>query len=306
MKKIINKSAIVLPVKNYLNKNPHVGFVWPAIFIMLLLSIVPTIFLLGISVTNYQLGWDFSSMKFVGFGNFIRLFSGRDPDFWFSVFISLSFMVIASAIEILLGFILALILDSVEFKIKPIVLGILIIPLAMTPTIAALMWKLMLNAEYGIINHYLLKLFNFKVTWLGQEMALISILLVDIWQYTPFVVLIVYSGLRSLPRDPFESALIDGANYMQIIINLTIPMLKKLLYLVLLFRMIDALRIFDTVYILTQGGPGRATELLSLHIFRLANAKNGFIGRAAAVSLVLIFLITIISKPLIARQRKEN
>ena len=293
-------------IRSYLERNPHIPFIAPAMTAMMVLSIVPTIFLSLISLTNYQLGWDFSRAKFVGLKNFIRLFSGADPDFWYSVFISLAFMLLATAIEMILGFAFASLLNASEFKLKGLVIGILIIPMAMTPTIAAQMWKLMFNAEYGILNIILNTLFGVEVVWLSAEMAFWSILLVDIWQFTPFVTLICYAGLRSLPSDPFESASIDGANRWQVLIHITLPMMRKLLFLAILLRAVDALRLFDTAFVLTQGGPGRATEFLSLHVYRMANAQNGLIGRAAAIALVLLVISTVVSRFLIKQQRKED
>ena len=178
--------------------------------------------------------------------------------------------------------------------------------MAMTPTIAAQMWKLMFNAEYGILNIILDTLFGVEVVWLSAEMAFWSILLVDIWQFTPFVTLICYAGLRSMPTDPFESAAIDGANRWQVLFHITLPMMRKLLFLAILLRAVDALRLFDTAFVLTQGGPGRATEFLSLHVYRMANAQNGLIGRAAAIALVLLVISTVVSRFLIKQQRKED
>lgn len=300
-KKVMQTSII----QSYLARNPQTKFIAPAMIVMFIMSIVPTLFLFIISITNYQLGWDFSRAKFVGFDNFIRLFSGSDPDFWHSVNISLAFMVLATSIEMVLGFSIAILLNSSEFKLKGLVIGILIIPLAMTPSIAAQMWKLMFNAEYGIINYYLQLFFNIKITWLSSSMAFWSVLIVDIWQFTPFVTLIIYAGLRSIPNEPYESAAMDGANAVQVFVNITVPMMHKLIYLALLFRAIDSLKLFDTAYILTQGGPGNATELLSLHVYRMANAQNGLIGRAAAIALVLLALVTVVSSVLIKQQRKE-
>jgi multiple sugar transport system permease protein len=162
--------------------------------VMVLLSIVPTVFLICISFTNYQLGWLFSRARFNGLNNFIRLFSGADPDFWHSVGISLAFMVFATGIEMILGYGIASLLNSMEFRLKPLVVGIMIVPLAMTPSIAAQMWKLMLNAEYGILNHIFQSLLGLKIIWLSRELAFWSILLVDVWMFTPFVTLIIYAG----------------------------------------------------------------------------------------------------------------
>jgi multiple sugar transport system permease protein len=241
----------------------------------------------------------------VGFKNFIRLFSGADPDFWHSVWISIAFMVIATGIEMILGFWIAGILNASESKLKPLVIGVMIIPLAMTPSIAAQMWKLMFNSEYGVINAVLQSVAGVKVTWLGNSMAFWSVLIVDLWQYTPFVALIMYAGLRSMPDEPYESAAIDGANKRQVLFLITIPMLRKLIFLALLLRAVDSLKLFDTAFVLTQGGPGNTTEFLSLHVFRLANAQNGLIGRASAVALVLLVITIVVSRVLIYYQRKE-
>lgn len=304
LKSKINKKNNLF--RSYLERNPHTKLIAPAMIIMFILSVIPTLFLLIISFTDYQLGWDFGRAEFVGLENFIRLFSGADPDFWHSVYISLAFMVVATAIEMVLGFFLARLLNSFEFKLKPLVIGILIIPLAMTPAIAAQMWKLMFNAEYGILNHFLQLLFNTKVVWLSQDMAFWSILIVDIWQFLPFVTIILYAGFRSIPSEPYESAAIDGASKWQELKFITIPMMRKLICLCLLFRVIDSLKLFDTAFILTQGGPGNATEFLSLHVFRMANAQNGLIGRAAAIAIVLLVIVTVISTYLIKLQRKED
>lgn len=292
-------------IGHYLARNPHTKYIAPSMIIMLVLSVFPTIFLVVVSLTNYQLGWDFSRARFVGLNNFVRLFTGGDPDFWHSVWISVAFMVLATGIEMVLGFGIASVLNASESRLKPVVIGIMIIPLAMTPSIAAQMWKLILNSEYGILNAVLMGLFGFKLTWLGPDLAFWSILMVDLWQFTPFVALIIYAGLRSMPDEPYESAAIDGATRWQMLRFITIPMLRKLLFLAVLLRAVDSLKLFDTVFVLTQGGPGNATEFLSLHVYRLANAQNGLIGRAAAVAIVLLVVTIVVSRLLIRQQRRE-
>lgn len=289
-----------------LARNPQLKFTAPAMTIMVVLTVFPTIFLVVTSLTNYRLGWPVDRAKFVGLDNFVRLFNGGDPDFWHSIRISLVFMVLATTIEMVLGFAIAAALNNWESRLKPLIIGVMIIPLALTPSIAAQMWKLMLNAEYGLLNAILQGVLGVKVTWLGDGMAFWSLLIVDTWQFTPFVALILYAGLRSLPTEPYEAAQIDGANAWQRLRFLTLPLLRKLIYLALLLRAIDALKLFDTVFVLTQGGPGNATELLSMHIYRLANAQNGLIGRASAVAIVLLVLTIIVSRPLIKRQRQEG
>jgi multiple sugar transport system permease protein len=303
---VAHATAGTAPVKGYFQRNPHTKFIAPALIVVLVLSVVPTVFLFVVSLTNYQLGWDLDRARFVGVDNFIRLFSGADPDFWHSVWISVVFMVVATSVEMALGFAIASLLNASEAKLKPLVIGGMIIPLAMTPSIAAQMWKLIFNSEYGILNQALDTLFGVRVTWLGPDLAFWSVAIVDLWQYTPFVALIVYAGLRSLPVEPYEAAAIDGANRWQILRHITVPMMRKLLFLAILLRAVDSLKLFDTAFVLTQGGPGNATEFLSLHVFRLANAQNGLIGRAGAVALVLLVITIVVSRLLIRQQRQGD
>ena len=292
--------------RGYLRRNPHIKYIAPALVVVLVLSVVPTVFLAVVSFTNYHLGWDFDRASFVGFNNFVRLFSGADPDFWHSVAISLGFMVLATCVEMVVGFAIASLLNASETRLKPLVIGIMIIPLAMTPSIAAQMWKLILNSEYGVLNYLLDTTMGVRVTWLGPDLAFWSVLMVDVWQFTPFVALIVYAGLRSMPGEPYEAAAIDGASRWQILWHITVPMMRKLLFLALLLRAVDSLKLFDTAFVLTQGGPGNATEFLSLHVYRLANAQNGLIGRAAAVALVLLVVTIVVSRILIRQQRRAD
>ncbi|WP_139996672.1 MULTISPECIES: carbohydrate ABC transporter permease [Paenibacillus] len=287
-------------IRSYFQKKPHLVYIMPAMIILGALTFIPTLFLYVLSVSDYELGY--SSFNFVGLDNFIRLFSGRDPEFWYSVMISLGFMVIVTVVELLLGFWLAVLLDR-EFKLKFLVFACMIVPIAMTPSITGQVWKLMMNAEYGVLN-YFLQFIGAKVIWLSGENAFWSTVLVDVWQNTPFVALIIYAGIRSLPSDPYEAAAIDGANRLQIFRNITMPLLWPMILLAVIFRAIDSLKTFDIPYSLTQGGPGSATEFLSLHVYRLGFAQTGWVGRSAAVSVVLLILTTVISMILIRAYRK--
>lgn len=293
------------PRQSLVKRKPYLPYIAPAMTIMTVLTIFPSIFLYVISMTNYQLGWDFSRMQWVGLQNYTRLFTGQDPDFWNAIYISLKFMIEATAIEMVLGFLIGKLLNDSEFKLKPVVFAILIVPIVMTPSIAGNIWKLMLNSEYGIINYWLGKLGMAKIAWLDAQHAFASVLLADVWQWTPFVTLIFYAGMRSLPHDQYEAAKVDGANTVQLFRHITLPALKPLIFLALVFRTIDSMKIYDMPFVLTQGGPGNSTEFLSLHIYRLANAQNGLIGRAAANAIVLLLIATVISAILIRLQRKE-
>lgn len=293
-------------IRRYFKQRPHLVFIIPTTVILGILVLIPTIFLYFISVTNYELGYNLLKTKFVGIDNYIRLFSGTDKVFWYSVQISLIFMLVTTIIELVLGYFVASLLNMKEFKLKGFVFGCLIVPLAMTPSITGQIWKLMMNSEYGLFNYILNIILGLKVTWLGSYMAFMSIIIIDVWQWTPYMALIIYAGLRSLPADPYESARVDGANILQQLRYITLPLLKPLLILVILFRSMDSLKLFDIPYVLTQGGPGNATELMSLHIFRLGFAQTGFVGRAAAMSVVLLIIITVLSQLILKYLRNER
>lgn len=290
----------------YFRKRPYLPFIMPAIGVMAVLVLFPTLFLYYISLTDYEIGYNLASADFIGIDNYIRLLSGRDRVFWYSVGISLLFMVVCTAVEMVLGYAVASLLNKKEFKLKNVVFGCLIVPIAMTPSIAGQIWKLMMNAEYGVINYLMDMFFHTKITWLGPQMAVFSLILIDIWQSTPYVALILYSGLRSIPTESFETAAVEGAGRWQTFRYVTLPLLKSSVMIAVLFRSIDCLKTFDIPYVLTQGGPGTLTEFMSLHIFRLGFAQTGFIGRAAAMSVVLSVIITVLSQFIISRMRKKE
>lgn len=277
----------------------------PAVIILALLTLVPSVFLYYVSITDYELGELWSTHRLVGFKNYHRLFSGRDFEFWPSVRISIKFMLLATTIETVLGFVIALLLNQ-EFRFKSIVFGCLMLPITITPSIVGQMWKLMYNAEYGVLNYFAQNIFGAKVAWLGPDLAFLSTLLVDVWQWTPFVALIIYAGLRSIPSEPFEAALVDGANNVQSFWYITLPLIRPLLMLAVIFRSMDSLKLFDVPFVLTQGGPGSATELLSLHVYRLGFAQTGWVARAAATAVVLLVMIITLSRVLVRHIREGS
>lgn len=267
-------------------------FLLPAAIVLFLIVIVPMVYLWYVSFTNYDLGKGWDKREFVGFQNFWMLASGEDRDFWPAVLTTLIFLFCTVAAELLLGLAIAMLLNR-KIAAKRVWMAFLIIPLTITPSVIGLMWKLMYNTEYGVLN-FLLAFFGAKVNWLGPQDALISVMIVDVWQWTPFVALMLYAGLQSISTEPYESALIDGASSFQIFRFITLPLLKPMILVALLLRSIDAIRIFDTVYVLTKGGPGSITELLSLHIYRVGFEHTGWIGRSSATAIVLLLLATLI------------
>jgi len=285
-------------IRSYFNRNPHLVYIMPSMIVLGILVLIPTVVLIFLSMTDYELGAP--SFDVVWFENYARLLASEE--FRHSFLLSIKYGVLVTAVELALGFCLAKLLDR-EMKFKALVFACLIVPIAMTPSISGQIWSLMLNSEYGVFN-YLLSAFDAKVVWLSKENAFWSMVLVSIWQHTPYVTLIIYAGLRSLPVEPYEAALADGANRLQVFVHITLPLLKPTILLALIFRLIDSLRLFDIPFTLTQGGPGNATELLGMHIYRLGFAQTGWVGRASAASVVLLVLIAVISFILIRMFRK--
>ena len=289
------------------SKKEHYIYILPAVIILAIIVIFPTIFLWYISFTNYDLTMGWENKEFTGLDNFLYLMRD-DKDFWNALKLSLLFMIMTVTAELCLGFLTALLFNR-ELKWKRLWIAFLIVPMVMTPAIVSLMWKLMLNTEYGVLNYMLSWVALPKINWLGYEKAFWSIMLVEIWQWTQFMALILYAGLQALPREPFEAAEVDGASFIQTLHYLTVPMLKPIIAIALLLRSIDALKIFDIVYGLTQGGPGNSTEVMSLHIFRLGFRHTNWMGRASANAVILLLLstplITLLSKSLKSSHKGE-
>ncbi len=291
--------------QNRLRKHPQVPYILPTAIVMLLLFILPLVFVFLISLTNYRLGVGLDDISFLGLSNYKRLFSGEESGFYYSVFISVFFMVLGTLIQMILGMICALLLNQ-RFRRKGLVIACLIVPIAMTPSIASQIWKLMFNSEFGVINYFIEAVTGQTVQWLSADYAFLSVLIATVWQYTPFVTLMLYAGLCSLPQSPYESAILDGANKWQLFRHITLPLLKNLILLCALMRSIDMLKTFDIPYVLTQGGPGNATRFLSLKIYDTGFGEQNFVGRASAMAVVLIVLVSLISLALFRVMNKSK
>ena len=278
----------------WLKKHPQAPYIIPTTVILFLLFITPIIFVIIISLTNYRLGDTLGNVRFIGLSNYLRLFNGSEKAFGFSVYISLMMMVVGTLAQLVLGMLCALIINQ-EFKCKGLVIACLIVPIAMTPSIVSQIWKLMFNTDFGVINYFLDGLFGATVTWLDRSNALTSVMIATIWQYTPFVTLMLYAGLRSLPDSPYESAKIEGAGVFQQFIYITLPLMKKLILLCALLRSIDMLKAFDIPYVLTQGGPGNATKVLGILVYDIGFGETNFIARSSAISVLLIIIVSILS-----------
>jgi multiple sugar transport system permease protein len=225
-------------------------------------------FLLGASYAfqNYRANRP-DSVEWVGFENFQDIFT--DPEFYQSALVTVEFAIVATAVETVLGIGVALLLARSTWLSRGLE-RLLIVPLMIAPVIAAIIWRLMMLPTVGVLN-YLLSPFGIQAEWTGSPgWALFSIILVDVWIYTPFVALLVLAGLRSLPRAPFEAAAVEGAGFWYTFRNLTLPMLWPYILVAVIFRFMDSLKVFDIIQVLTQGGPGDATMTLQVRAFEEA------------------------------------
>jgi multiple sugar transport system permease protein len=207
-------------------------------------------------------------------------------------------------LELILGLALALFFTQ-PLRLRGLWRSLMIMPMMLTPVVVGVIWRLMYDPNFGVIALLLRSIGLAPIEWLSHgNWAFIAVVLVDVWNWTPFMFLIILAGLESLPVEPFESAQMDGASRLQILRYLTLPLLTPTLLVALLVRSMDAMRIFDHIYIMTMGGPGSATEVASLYLYKTAFKFSDF-GYAAAGLFVLLILITALSRLYIRSLGKE-
>jgi multiple sugar transport system permease protein len=269
----------------------HYVFILPALIVLVVVVIFPTLFLYYISATNFDLAQGWAARKFVWLDNYRYLFF-EDPLFWKSLVITLVFVVSSVTCESVLGMAVALGLNRLGKRLRRVLLSFMIIPMVCTPSIISLIWKLMLNTEYGVINFMIRSLGFSNVNWLGESLALVSVILVDIWEWTPYMVLMLFAALQSVPIEPIEASVVDGASRLQTFLRITLPIIMKLFLIALTLRLVDSFKIFDIIYGLTQGGPGSATEVFSMRIFRIGFQHTNWIGRASAYAVIVLLILS--------------
>jgi len=250
----------------------------PSVILLLIILVGPFFYMVWTSFTDLSYSIPGRDGNFVGFDNFRRLMRD-DPIFWDSFFLTLKFVVWVVSLEFVIGFGLALLLYHFIEK-RRLVVTLLLVPMMLAPVAVGLIWKLLLQGDFGMVTYYLrlVGLLDIRAALFSDaRLVLPAIMAIDIWQWTPFVTLVMLAGLMSLPREPFEAAVMDGARPLQVFRDVTLPMLRTIIALVLLLRGIDAFKEFDKVFILTGGGPGTATELLSIYTFRV-NFKSWDLG----------------------------
>ena len=270
-------------------------FLGPAMVLMLVVVLFPLLYSFYLSFQSWNLFKASVPPQFVGFANYVAL--AKNPIFLVALKNTLLFTVITVASQFALGFATALLLNRKwPYRwIRTLIRSALIIPMMFTYVVVGLLWTMIYHSELGVLN-YLLAVFGVTpVNWLGDaNMAMWSIILVDLWFRTPFVTLLMLAGLQNIPQEPVEAARIDGANRLQILIHVVLPLLKPVILVVLVMRTMWNFMTFDTVFILTRGGPGYATELLTTFGYKTA-FRYYRMGEASAISFCILFLIMIIT-----------
>ncbi|HEY5405259.1 MAG TPA: sugar ABC transporter permease [Pyrinomonadaceae bacterium] len=261
----------------------------PALAVLLSLSIYPLIYSITISLqreTADGIKWTLA--------NFARL--GSDSFFLTAMAHTFVYAAAALVFEFSIGLGLALLLNT-QMRGRGFFRATLLVPMMLPTVVVGVVWRLMLNANFGAINGTLKEfgLNTESLTWTASpRLAFLSVIVVDVWQWTPFVFLVLLAGLQAIPQEPYEAALIDGSSRWQTFRYVTLPLLKPAILIAILLRTMDLLRVFDQIFILTEGGPGFATETISLYIYRTAFRFFDF-GYAAAMSFVLLALTNVIS-----------
>src|SRR6056300_1187268 len=278
-------------------------FLFPGLFVLIGILIFPIIFVVRLSLS----GWNsYNGLNFIGLENYIRLFTD-DPRFWQS-FLRLSFLSVTTVfLQYVIGFGLALIVWK-EIAFQRFFRVLFLIPMMTTPVIMTVIWRTFFHESLGPVND-ILSHFNIAPLWLSSEtLSKFTVMIVEVWQWTPFMFLLLLAGLLSLPKEPFLAASIDGAGPIRTFVYVTFPLMAPISIGAIIIRLIEASKIMDTVYVLTSGGPGTSTETSSFYIF-IKGLREFQMGYAASMSftylIIMIISLTVIAKVLTKLLLKE-
>ncbi len=267
------------------NEKPAM-FLAPAAIVLGAVALFPALAVIGLSLQQRSpLG---GPPRFTGIDNYAQLLG--DGRFWNALWNTVYFTLVSVALELVLGLIMALLLVR-AFRGRAILYSLVLLPWAMPTVVSARMWEWLYNADYGVLNYLL----GADINWLGSPAwAMHAAILVDVWKTTPFVALLLLAGLQTIPRELYAAAAIDGAGPWTTLRRVTLPLLAPLMLVVLIFRTIDAFRVFDTIYVLTGGGPANSTETLSIYAYKVLfqNLQFGYGSALAVTVLVIVALLT--------------
>jgi multiple sugar transport system permease protein len=267
-------------------------FVGPALLVMVAACLYPVLAAFQLSLFDWSMGTPWSSARWVGLDNFISAFS--NPRVWSSLWTTLLFAAVCVSAEMVLGIALAL---ALEHPVRGMALfrTLFILPMMIAPIAVGLAWRYLFDAQFGLINA-VLALFGIAAkSWLADPgLAFAAIVIADVWQWTPFVFIMMIAALASVDSAVIEASRIDGAGWWQMTFLVKLPMVMHVIAITLMMRLIDAFRVLEVIYVLTFGGPGDSTEILALHIYKTAFVGQQ-LGVAAAVSVLLLVVVALLS-----------
>ncbi len=282
---------------HFIDRRQAFAYPAPAVVTLFLIVIIPIVFNLYLAFTKWTIG--LGQPRFIGLGNFIELLS--DERVLNGVKVMIYFSGLSLSLEIVLGLLIAVYFNR-QFKGSEVVQAIYILPFAATPVAVALIWRIMLNPEIGVLNYLLQSVGLPGSLWVSSPKTVIpALVMVDVWKWTPMITLIVLAGLKSLPHEPYEAAQIDGASALQIFWYITLPLIRPVLIAAMMLRSLDNLKEFDMLYTITQGGPGIASETLYLYSYNVGFSffKAGY----GSALMVVVFLIVLVFNVVMNRLR---
>lgn len=261
-------------------------FLLPVIMLVLAFNFIPFIDTLIISFKNAKL--ILPEERFAGFDNYRAILT--HSRFWYSLFITLSFTFVSISLEAILGLCLGLMMNRLS-PVNNFLRILILVPWTIPTVVTAKIWQWMFDYNLGILNYLFEVVGIHQINWLGKPLlAFFSLVIADVWKTAPFVAVIVLAGLSAIPQEICKASVVDGANSWQRFRYITLPLILPIFSVAIIFRAIDALRIFDLIYVLTGGGPGGLTETLSVYAYKLSFYKGDF-GQGAAISVITMLLV---------------
>jgi multiple sugar transport system permease protein len=275
-------------------------FVIPALVVVLAVIVFPWAFTIWMSLNEWKVG---SSTTFVGFANYLRL--PNDPRFVEAVAHTLVYTALSVLLPLVFGTFAAVVFHM-NFLGRGVLRAIFIMPMMATPVAIALVWTMMFHPQLGVLN-YLLSLVGLPPQlWVFHPSTVIpSLVLVETWQWTPLVMLIVLGGIAAIPTEPYESAQLDGASLWQMFRYITLPLIAPFLFIAAMIRMIDAVKSFDIIFAITQGGPGSASETINLYLYSVAFTYYD-LGYGSAIAVMLFLLIVALAALLLYLRKRAQ
>lgn len=273
----------------------------PAFLVVFTLAAYSAFSLLRLSMVDLTFGEAFSEAGYVGLENYHWLLFNEHSTFWASVRVTGLYLLGTLIPELVIGFAIALLLNR-RMRGNALFTSILIIPIVLMPSMVGMIGRLYFSYD-GLVNFFIEILVGKRYNWYGTKLALWAVVLVDIWEWTPFFILILLAGLQTLPLEPFEAARVDGASKWQSFVHLTVPLMLPLILTTLILRFMDVLRLFDVIFVMFGGGPGTTTTTLPLYVYRTTLVARN-VGRGSAASVMLIIIIVSLTVILIKMRER--